>query len=851
MNAHVPHPDEDSILTWLVACDQALAAGAPPQASSFAETPIEWRERLEGNVACIQMLRQLLPRRATGEAAEGAAGLGRSSTGAEPVLPELPFRQLGRFQIRGLLGQGAFGMVFLAADPQLDREVALKVPRPEALLTSEVRERFLREARAAAGLDHPNLVPVYEAGVVGPFCYIASAYCPGITLSQWLKERSELTPVRLAAALVATLADAVGHAHARGVIHRDLKPSNVLLQAKRRNPAGADSTVQDLAAAAVCSEEEIVPRITDFGLAKLTAAAPAPPGEEGAQTRSGAVLGTPNYMAPEQASGRNKEVGPAADIYALGAILYELLTGRPPFRGETLLELLEQVRSRDPLSPSRLRPKLPRDLETICLKCLHKEPHKRYGSAAALADDLRRYLAGEPIQARPIRAWERGMKWARRQPALALLLAVSILGPLVLLAVVLGYNAQLRQALDDKDNALIAKDEKQREANENFRLARSAVDDFAIKVSRDNRLLAHDLEGLRKDLLQSAQKFYVEFVQKRAEDAEVQFEQAQALSRLADLTRELGSPQEAINIFQKSVTVLQELTHDHPDTPQYPVFLSRVLNQLAAAYLSVRKTDLAEDSLKEAKRLQQLLVQRHPAVPEYQTVLAGASTNLGSLYQEIGRTQLAEAEYDKARKLYGELHQAHPDVEDYQHGLASTYNSLGRLFMLTSRPNEAIRALREGRNLYEKLVRDRPIKSAYQEMLAKSLNSLALVYAETGRHKEAVDTYHEAEGIWRKLADEHPKIPTYSDGLATIYVNLGIAQENLHNPDQAKAAYTEAIMLREKLVRNYPGIPEYQFRLVVHPASRLTRGTVAMPGALRGRWRHRRPHTNGWRCLFQ
>src|SRR5262249_48385720 len=143
------------------------------------------------------------------------------------------------------LGQGAFGVVFLASDPQLGRDVALKVPRPEVLMTSELRERFLLEARAAAGLDHPNLVPVYEAGAVGPVCYIASAYCPGITLSEWFKERAELPPERLAASIVATLADAVGHAHSRGVIHRDLKPSNILLQGKRRDPADANSTVTE------------------------------------------------------------------------------------------------------------------------------------------------------------------------------------------------------------------------------------------------------------------------------------------------------------------------------------------------------------------------------------------------------------------------------------------------------------------------------------------------------------------------------------------------------------------------------------------------------------------------------
>jgi serine/threonine protein kinase len=227
-------------------------------------------------------------------------------------------------------------------------------------------------------------VPLYEAGEVGPFCYLASAYCPGLTLSEWLKEHAEPVPVRLAARLVAALADAVAHAHQRGVIHRELKPSNILLQhrtadsatANRLRPLPADSPEFDF---------DYLPRITDFGLAKLVAETPERPGEEdGAQTRSGQILGTPNYMAPEQAGGKNKEIGPAADVSSLGAILYELLTGRPPFRGDSLLDTLEQVRQREPLPPSRLRPKLPRDVETICLQCLQKEPRKRYTICAAI-----------------------------------------------------------------------------------------------------------------------------------------------------------------------------------------------------------------------------------------------------------------------------------------------------------------------------------------------------------------------------------------------------------------------------------------------------------------------------------
>jgi WD40 repeat protein len=361
--------------------------------------------------------------------------------------------QLGRFQIRRELGRGAFGRVFLAYDPQLARDVALKIPRAEALASPELRERFQREARAAAGLDHPNIVPVYEAGEVGSVAFIASAYCPGPSLAAWLKERSEPVPPRMAAAIVADLAEAMDHAHGRGVVHRDLKPSNVIL-----SPAAAPADAE----VPVPEGWGFVPRVTDFGLAKwlegyAEAARATLPAQ---QTESGVILGTPSYMAPEQAGGQGRKVGPAADIYALGAVLYELLVGHPPFDADSVLAILEQVRTQEPVAPRRLRPRLPRDLETICLKCLRKEPPRRYATARDLADDLRRFLAGEPIRARPVSLWESGLRWARRHPALAALFVVLVLatiGTIGLLGALWRHaeaRAEAVQKLDEAEQSL-------------------------------------------------------------------------------------------------------------------------------------------------------------------------------------------------------------------------------------------------------------------------------------------------------------------------------------------------------------------------------------------------------------
>jgi WD40 repeat protein len=418
---HQRPESEEHMGAWLAACDDAMAVGSSPEELCPADLPPELRLRLEGDLAFLERLRlDLRPGAAPtspetpdpGSTLDLRPVMAPVPTGALEPGPasQPPASGLGRFRIRRELGRGGFGVVYLADDPRLGRAVALKVPRADALAAPELRQRFFQEARAAAALDHPNLVPVYEAGEAGPVCFIASAFCPGSTLADWLRGRTEPVPFSLAARLVATLADAVQHAHSRGVVHRDLKPANVLLETTESHGPGGPGVGPD-------GPPDLVPRITDFGLAKLvsdsTGAGP---------TRSGVILGTPSYMAPEQAKGQSRDVGPAADVYALGAILYELLTGRPPFRGESDLDTLRQVLDDEPVMPRRLRAGVPLDLETIVQKAMAREPRRRYETASALADDLNRFLEGRPILARRVSAVERCWRWCLRNPATAALL---------------------------------------------------------------------------------------------------------------------------------------------------------------------------------------------------------------------------------------------------------------------------------------------------------------------------------------------------------------------------------------------------------------------------------------------
>jgi serine/threonine-protein kinase len=304
------------------------------------------------------------------------------------------------YEILGEVGRGGMGVVYRARQVALDRVVALKMVLAGRHAGPEDLSRFHAEARAVAQLSHEHIVQIHEVGDAGGRPFLSLEFVEGGSLA----ERLQAGPLvfAVAARLVADLARAIHVAHKRGIIHRDLKPANVLLVSE---PSGPDTPIGQL-----------IPKITDFGLAKHLH-------RDDKQTVSGAIMGTPSYMAPEQAAGQRNQVGPAADIYSLGAILYELLTGRPPFQAATTLDTVLQLTTEEPVPPRKLRPQVPRDLETICLKCLEKAPARRYARARDLADDLQRYLHGEPIVARPLGPWGRLRRWATRQPALAATLA--------------------------------------------------------------------------------------------------------------------------------------------------------------------------------------------------------------------------------------------------------------------------------------------------------------------------------------------------------------------------------------------------------------------------------------------
>jgi tRNA A-37 threonylcarbamoyl transferase component Bud32 len=385
-------------------------------------------------------------------------------------LPAIP-----GYAITGVLGRGGMGIVYKARQAGLNRDVALKMILKGELASSSAVVRFLTEARAIAQLNHPNIVQVYEINESDDLPYFSLEFCPGGSLDKALKKEPQ--DPRRAAELTETLARGLAVAHKAGVLHRDIKPANVLLDATG------------------------TPKITDFGLARLV-------GDDSGLTANTSVLGSPSYMPPEQASGTMDRVGPASDQYSLGATLYEFITGRPPFHGTTQIETLKQVRENEPLPPSKLQPTCPKDLETICLKAISKDMEKRYSSVEAFADDLKAYLEGRPIAARPVGPVERVWRWAKRNPKVAALsaslvgLAATLLvGALVAALVFRDKNMQLTKAFDD---VTIQK----KQSDENYAFAR---ENGTLMIREMPRLIE------RQVLTQGAKADFAKIVRKMSE----------------------------------------------------------------------------------------------------------------------------------------------------------------------------------------------------------------------------------------------------------------------------------------------------------------------------------------------
>jgi serine/threonine-protein kinase len=660
------------------------------------------------------------------------------------------------------------GVVLRARHRVFGRVVALKLLAAGAFAEPAEVLRFRREVEAVARLDHPNVVPVYDVGEHAGLPYFTMKLLPG-SLAQRLRQ-GPLAP-RTAASLVASISRAVHHAHQRGILHRDLKPANVLLA----SPSAEDDHARTPPTLALAEEPGEV-YVADFGLAR--------PAGASALTSTGAVVGTPAYVAPEQARGSHDEVTVASDVYGLGAILYECLTGQPPFKAATPLETLRLVIDADVAPPRSLRPGLDADLETICLKCLRKKPAERYASAAELADDLERYLRREPIRARPIGPVARLWRVVRRQPvvaglAAALMLVAAAGFVLVLLqwlraeaalALVKHQRDQTQFALAEAEDARSEAEshlnlanlhadqaeEARQKAEASFRQAHAAVNQ-CLEASDELR----DRPGLQKlhrKLVQSARAYYQDFLKDRGGDRRLRRELADTHVRVAGIVSRIGERGEALAAYNEAVAIYRQL---HAETPDDPV----IQYKLAA-------------TLADAATLQDL---------------------------DEGLKTSAEA-LDAYRRFCA----AHPDDVDLAAGLALTLANHGVKLVTAGRFPEATECLREAACRQGRLGKANPSFAWLWSEYAGTLGNYAVLLARQDRHAEALCWHLKVVDLREKLlAWRSDDVPRRS-ALAGARHALGIALRDVGQEEASRQAFAEALEARRQVAQANPAVIRYQ-----------------------------------------
>ena len=619
------------------------------------------------------------------------------------------------YRIMGELGRGGMGTVYQAWQVRLKRVVALKVIRADAYVDPGAAARFQAEAEAAARLQHPNIVPVFEIGGHEGMGYLVLEYVAGGGLDRRLA--GALHDPRDSARLIETLARAIHSAHQQGIVHRDLKPANVLLTA------------------------DGVPKITDFGLAKLVE-------RTDGLTQTGEILGTPSYMAPEQIRGLSGQITAATDVYSLGAILYEALTGRPPFKGTTPLSTLEQVSSQEPLSPSKLQRHLPRDLETIGLKALEKEPQRRYPTALELAEDLHRFLHGQPILARPTPGWERAWKAARRRPLAAAAMAMVVVLLLLLLGGGWYYNARLR------DKTHVAQFNA-RKAIEQRNLALNALNQLVYEV-QEKLAPTPATRSLRRGLLDTAIAGLDE-IGRSTLGSPPDSSRAVAHQKLADIFRIIGETPAARRHYQQSRSLAEDLLAATPGALPIEEVLYQTHMGLGLLDLRGEQFDEAKADFRRAVAIAESIATAWPGQERTRRDLIEAYLQLGRAYSFAHEFRPAEDWFRKMQRLAERWVSEEPENHQARDLLSSSYRKLGDIRKFVRDYAAARHDYSQAIAIGKELLSVDPGNFEFKTHLATALDDLAGVSRSEGRLEEARRLFGEAEQLFAALVEADPE----------------------------------------------------------------------------------------------
>jgi serine/threonine-protein kinase len=736
----------------------------------------------------------------------------------------------GDYELFGEIGRGGMGVVYKAKQKSLARLVALKMVRGKQQPSPTELQRFRNEAELLACLEHPHIVPIFDVGEEQGQLYFSMKLIEGGSLAEHLP-RFRADP-RAAAQLLATIGRAVHHAHERGVLHRDLKPANILLDSDGR------------------------PHVTDFGLAKRLAA-------DSTLTQSGAIVGTPSYMAPEQASASKDACTTVTDVYGLGAVLYALLTGRPPFHGVTPLDTLALLRERDPEPPRTSNPLVDRDLEAICLKCLEKDPQRRYRSAELLAEDLEHWLAGEPIQAYPPTHVDRLLRWCRRHrtvvTATVVVFLVAVLGSagflwreqIVTESAYLREKAERENAETERKKAEQAREDalkQYKRAQANGAFAWDAANSMYVELADEWLEFQPHLEEVQRKFLLKALRFLERFAQENGNDPSIARATGNVYRRIGDIHRKLGDHAAAVKAYRHSIALFQKLVADNPADPNYRISLAgSYLNlggTLAGMVHDLGQLEEAEQAYLQAQKIWQKLVEENPAARRMgehdpRHGLAVATANLAGVLQSMGRTAAAETGYRQALNLHALVVAQEPARAVYRHSLAICHTGLGNLLKHTGRFSDAEKSYRAALALLKQLETEAPYKHYYRHSAANCSGNLGIVLELTSRFPEAEQCYRDAL-VWRqKLADDFPRVPEYREELATAFGHLGVLLWTIGRLPEAEKCHRQALAIDQGLADEFPKQPGYRFKLAAnHNNLGLVLAMAKRPSDAQGQYRH-------------
>jgi serine/threonine-protein kinase len=742
----------------------------------------------------------------------GSTATGQEATKARTADTQIAETQRGRFTILKEHARGGLGMVSLARDDKLGRQVALKEIRPEHGANPEFRQRFVTEAAITGMLEHPGIVPIYQMDEDAdgrPF--YAMRFIQGHTLAEAIRQfhrnrqgdgASSSLEFRSLLQRFASVCQTIAYAHSKGVIHRDLKPANVML-------GDYGETL-----------------VVDWGLAKQLGVSENESSSDRAGifspathglTQAGQVLGTPAYMAPEQATGDSARVCPATDIYALGAMLYELLTDRPPFHDPVPGLILYKVAHGEFAPPRRIVSAVPSPLEAICLKAMALRVEDRYASAGAFGQDVERWLADEPVNVYREPLATRARRWARRHRVLvssaAVLLITAVVGLSLGLAAVENERRNTAEERDQKGLALQAETRAKLAAtaarNRTMKALRKLTDDLVAQQLAGHLQLTDDDRQFLRDI----QRQYEEFADLPGEDVEQREIRGEGLFRVALMRHHLGEQKEAEAGYVSALQLYRRLAHDFPDHWEFRKALGMTLVQFGQLLNSTGRPQDAEAAFMEALKLFQQLAAAHPRMPEVLQELAVSHESLARLLQATGRLPQAEKEFAAGLAVEKQLAGDFPDQPKFRHALARSQVGLGAVLHNTGRFTEAETAYRDAIALQTQLVAKFPGRAEYRLQLALSSSNLAVLLQFTGQTQAAEESYLHAIALRKKLAADFPAQPNFRDDLAKSHRNLGHLLNATGRTSDAEATYGSALTLHKQLATDFPAQPDYRREL--------------------------------------